>query len=68
MEHTSLIVGGFTQPAVARSIIETQSGAQRGFCQRFLWIFPEPVFGHLETLTENETENVDNLGMWLPQL
>ena len=56
MERTSLIVGGFTQPSVARSIIEPHIGAERGFCQRFLWIFPKPIFGHLKTLSDDEDD------------
>ena len=40
MERTALTVGGFTQPSVARTIIEQVTGAERGFSQRFLWICP----------------------------
>ena len=50
MDRTALTVGGFTQPSVARTLIEQQSSAERGFCQRFLWIFPKPVFGKFKTL------------------
>lgn len=62
MERTSLTVGGFTQPAVARTIIEAQSGAQRGFCQRFMWIFPKPVFPHLKTLSDDDEKECESLG------
>ena len=62
MERTSLVVGGFTQPTVARGIIEGQAGAQRGFSQRFLWIFPKPVFGHLETITGDDQEESKIMG------
>ena len=44
MERTALTVGGFTQPGVAKNIIEQHAGAERGFSQRFLWIFPKPTF------------------------
>jgi len=50
MDHIALSVGGFTQPSVARTLIEQQNSAERGFCQRFLWIFPKPVFGKFKSL------------------
>ena len=62
MERTSLTIGGFTQPGVARTIIEPHSSSERGFCQRFLWIFPKPIFGHLETLSGNQPELCQLLG------
>lgn len=42
MEHTGLTVGGFTQPNIAKGLIESQSNIEKGVCQRFLWIFPKP--------------------------
>ena len=62
MDRTSLTVGGFTQPGVARAIIEPHTGAERGFSQRFLWIFPKPIFGHLRTLSDDEQESCQCLG------
>ena len=62
MERTSLAIGGFTQPGVARSIIEPHIGGERGFSQRFLWVFPKPVFGHLNTLSDDEQETCQSLG------
>ena len=35
MEQTSLTVGGFTQPAVVRSLIELPSNIEKGFTQGF---------------------------------
>ena len=49
MEQTALTVGGFTQPSVARNIIEQNTGAERGFSQRFLWLFPKPTFAKFAT-------------------
>ena len=49
MERTTLIVGGFTKPSVARTIIEQVAGAERGFSQRFLWLFPKPMFAKLHS-------------------
>ena len=50
MERTALTVGGFTQPSVARNIIEQNTGAERGFSQRFLWLFPKPTFAKFASL------------------
>ncbi len=62
MDRTSLIIGGFTQPSVARAIIEAQGGSQKGFRQRFMWVFPKPIFGHLDTLTTtNDQEELSKL-------
>ena len=50
MDHTALSIGGFTQPGVARNIIEQRCGAERGFSQQFLWIFPQPSFAKFDSL------------------
>ncbi len=61
MDRNSLIIGGFTQPGVARAIIEAQGGSQKGFCQRFMWVFPKPIFGHLDTLTTTNDQDLSKL-------
>jgi hypothetical protein len=43
MNHTGLTIGGFTQPTVARNLIEMQGNVDKGLCQRFLWLFPKPM-------------------------
>ena len=43
MQSTSVTVGGFNQPSVARSLIELPGNAEKGLSQRFLWFFPKPV-------------------------
>ena len=50
MDTTNLTLGGFTQPGVARSLIELPSNAEKGLSQRFLWIFPQPKYADFETL------------------
>ncbi len=50
MHQTALTVGGFTQPVVAKSLIELPSSAEKGFAQRFLWILPQPKFSTFESL------------------
>lgn len=54
MEHTSLTIGGFTQPSVARNLMEMPANAEKGLSQRFLWIFLKPCYN-----TFNELEPVD---------
>ena len=36
---TNLTLGGFTQPAVARSLIENSANIEKGLSQRFMWVF-----------------------------
>jgi hypothetical protein len=55
MENTSFTIGGFTQPSVAKSIIEQLACVEKGLCQRFLWLFPKPSFVWFNTL-----ESVDD--------
>ena len=62
MESTSLIVGGFTQPGIARALIELPSNAEKGLSHRFVWLFPKPLFGAFTTLGEIDKEFQENLG------
>lgn len=62
MEQTSLTVGGFTQPAVARSLIELPSNSEKGFATRFLWIFPEPRYAKFSSLEPVNKEFTEELG------
>ena len=62
MQSTSLTVGGFNQPSVARSLIELPGNAEKGLSQRFLWIFPKPVYGQFETLEPINKNFTDKLG------
>ena len=63
MERTALTVGGFTQPGVARNIIEQHTGAERGFSQRFLWIFPRPTFAKFASLQQVSDEVTESIGL-----
>ena len=49
MERTVLTVG-FTQPSVAKNLIELPASVEKGLTQRFLWIFPKPSFAKFDTL------------------
>ena len=50
METTGLTICGFTQPNVARNLIELQASVDKGLSPRFLWIFPKPSYAKFETL------------------
>ena len=56
MTSTQLTIGGFTQPRVARNLIEMPSNSEKGLSHRFVWIFPKPLYGKFATL-----EYVDKL-------
>ena len=62
MDTTNLTLGGFTQPGVARSLIELPSNAEKGLSQRFLWIFPQPKYADFETLEPVDCIFCDKLG------
>lgn len=62
MEQTALTVGGFTQPSVAKALIELPANVEKGLTQRFLWIFPKPSFAKLDTLELVEERFSEYLG------
>jgi len=64
MERASLIVSGFTQPVVARQMIEQPGSTEKGIAQRFLWLFPKPefeVFSTLEPIDDDFTKYLSKL-------
>jgi len=56
MSSPMLTIGGFTQPGVARSLIEQPSNSERGLSSRFLWFFPECLYGSFKSLCEVDKE------------
>lgn len=65
IDSTSLTVGGFNQPSIARTLIEIPRNAEKGLSQRFLWMFPKPVcskFAELEPIDESFYQDI---GMYL---
>ena len=61
MERTNLVVAGFSQPSVSRTLIEFPGNTEKGLSQRFLCIFPKPPYAHfctLEPINESFTEQV----------
>lgn len=50
MDETSLVVGGFSTPSVARALIEHPGNAEKSFSQCFLWLFPKPTYAKFESL------------------
>ena len=63
MNVTSLTVGGFNQPAIARSLIELTGKAESGFCQRFLWLFPKPAYGKFSSYESIDENFIEKIGM-----
>ncbi len=55
MQHTELTLGGFTQPCVARNMLENTANVEKGLCQRFLWLVPETT-----TVAFKELQCVDS--------
>lgn len=62
MPCTRLTIGGFTQPGIARALIELPSNAEKGLSHRFVWLFPKPLFGAFTTLGEVDKEFQESLG------
>jgi len=62
MPCTCLTIGGFTQPGVARALIELPSNAEKGLSHCFLWLFPKPLFGKFSNLGEVDKEFQLNMG------
>jgi hypothetical protein len=64
MARTSLTVGGFNQPAIARALIELPNNQTTGLSQRFLWLFPKPVYGKFSTLEPVDKSFTDKIGKY----
>ena len=61
MTSTMLSVGGFTQPGVAKSLIEMPSNAEKGLSHRFLWVFPNPLYEKFSNLGEVDENFIGKL-------
>ena len=62
MSSSNLTLGGFTQPAVARSLIENNANIEKGLSQRFTWVFPKPTYAKFETLQPVDDTFTTQLG------
>ena len=61
MPSTYLTVGGFTQPGVARTLIELPTNAEKGFTHHFMWIFPRPLYQKFSALTGIDEDFTEKL-------
>ena len=61
MTATNLTVGDFTQPGVARSLIEIPANSEKGLSHRFLWMFPNPLYKKFATLGKINDEFISNI-------
>ena len=59
MSSTCLTVGGFNQPIIARSLFGNE---EKGLSQRFLWLFPKPLYGKFDSLEPMNKEFTDKKG------
>ena len=64
MSSTQLTVGGFTQPGVARGLIEMPANSEKGFSHRFLWFFPNPLFEKFSSLGKVDQEFVNKMSTY----
>lgn len=62
MEATSLTIGGFSQPSVARAIVEQSGSVETGLAQRFMWLFPKPSYAKFQELEAVDERFTDLLG------
>ena len=61
MDSTNLIIGGFSQPSVARALIEQCGSAEIGLAQRILWLFPQPAYSRFNTLKPVDEKFTNNI-------
>ncbi len=66
MTTTSLTIGGFSQPAIARTLIEQAGSAEIGLTQRFLWLFPKPSYARFNTLEAVDSQFTADLSEFTP--
>jgi hypothetical protein len=64
MDVTALTICGFTQPNVARNLIELQASVEKGLSPRFLWIFPKPTYSKFEDLETVDDQFTDYIGIY----
>ena len=65
MQSTSLTIGGFTQPSVAKSLIELPQSVEKGLVQRFLWILPRPSYASFASLESADDKFQSYLGIYI---
>ena len=58
-----LTVGGFTQPSVARALIEQPSNSEKGLYSRFLWLFPNVRYGNFDDLGQVDPDYISKISM-----
>ena len=64
MSATRMTIGGFTQPGVARNIIEMPSNSEKGLSHRFIWIFPKPIYAKFATLEAVDKVFMDKISKY----
>lgn len=62
IERTGMTLGGFIQPGIARTLIEQPASVEKGLCQRFLWVVPEPCFDAFDQLQHVSKDFISTMG------
>ena len=62
MNSTNLTMGGFTQPAIARNMIEIPSNLEKELSHRFIWVFPKPLYQEFSELGKAVQTFIQRLG------
>ena len=60
-----LTVGGFTQPSVARALIEQPSNSEKGLSSCFLRLFPNVIYGNFDDLGQVDPDFISKISMSL---
>lgn len=64
MHQTGLARGGIIQSSVAQCPIELQSNVEKGHCQHFLWLVPQPTIVKFDQLQKGDDDFVTTIGMY----
>lgn len=62
MESTYLTLCRFSQPSVARNLIELEANAEKGLSQHFLWVFPKLSYAKFQSLEPVDEQFFTKLG------
>ena len=57
-----MTLGGFVQPGISRTIVEQPANVEKGLCQRFLWLIPQPCFDPFDQLQHVNEGFISSIG------
>ena len=62
LQRTGMTLGGFIQPGISRAIVEQPANVEKGLCQRFLWLVPQPCFDQFDQLQRVDEGFISSIG------